>query len=66
MEKGDSVIISLITEFTHGSRASMNPYGREAVKNALRYLAEKHNVEDYLDAVSIIMQREAENNENME
>ena len=60
LTEAERVIMALIDEFTHGSRASKNPYGREAVKIGLRYLAEQHNISDYLDAVSILKKREEE------
>lgn len=62
MRKDEDVILALVREFTHGSRQSQNPYGRNAVKDALRFLAEQHGIpqEDYLDAASIIEKRKEE------
>jgi hypothetical protein len=57
----ENLILDLIREFSHGPRQK-NPYARDCVKKALKHLAKKHNLSDWIDSASILDKRRENEN----
>lgn len=48
-------ILLLVAEFVTGRcYKTQNPYTRDCVNQALKYLAVKHNISDYMDVLDIL------------
>ena len=51
-------MLNLIEEFTNGRcYNTQNPYTRECVNGALKFLANKHNISDYMDVVEVLREK---------